>query len=143
MSSAGVGSLSFIHDKMNQQSYVEILNDNLEYSAHLFGLGNNFLFMQDNDPKHTSNYASDWLEENGFKLLKTPPQSLDINPIEHLWYHLKRKLGDKRYRNKEQLKNAILAEWNQIDPEYTRKLVESMPKRLEAVVKANGGHTKY
>ena len=143
MSSAGAGSLAFIHDKMNQQSYVDILNNNLEFSAHLLGLGNDFLFMQDNDPKHTSKYTSDWLEENGFKLLKTPPQSPDINPIEHLWYHLKRKLGDKRYRNKEQLKNAIMTEWNQIDPEYTRKLVESMPRRLEAIVKANGGHTKY
>ena len=53
------------------------------------------------------------------------------------------KLNDKRFRNKEQLEKAIIKEWDQIGDEVTRNLVESMPRRLEAVIKANGGHTKY
>ena len=143
MSSAGVGSLVFIDYKMKQEHYINILNDNLEYSAHLLGLGNNFWFQQDNDPKHVSKSALDFFEENAIKLLKTPPQSPDLNPIEHLWHYIKMKLNDKRFRNKEQLKKAIIKEWDQIGDEVTRNLVESMPRRLEAVIKANGGHTKY
>ena len=34
-------------------------------------------------------------------------------------------------------------EWNGIPPEVCQTLIESMPRRVEAVIKANGGHTKY
>ena len=45
-------------------------------------------FMQDNDPKHTSGYAKDWIEEE-INWWKTPPESPDMNPIENLWHELK------------------------------------------------------
>ena len=34
-------------------------------------------------------------------------------------------------------------EWNEIPPETFQTLIESMPRRIQAVLKANGGHTKY
>ena len=33
--------------------------------------------------------------------------------------------------------------WNEIPPEVCQNFIESMPRRLEAVIKAKGGHTKY
>ena len=45
--------------------------------------------MQDNDPKHTSNYAVDFMEEEGINCWKSPAESLDLNPIEILWHELK------------------------------------------------------
>ena len=33
--------------------------------------------------------------------------------------------------------------WENIEPEVCQKLIESMPRRVEAVIKAKGGHTKY
>jgi hypothetical protein len=38
---------------------------------------------------------------------------------------------------------AFQKAWKEIGPEYLKKLVESMSHRLEAVLKAKGGHTKY
>ena len=38
---------------------------------------------------------------------------------------------------------SIIAEWNEIKKEECQKLIESMPRRLEAVIMAKGGHTKY
>lgn len=45
--------------------------------------------MQDSDPKHTSNYAVNFMEEEGINWWKPPAESLDLNPIEILWHELK------------------------------------------------------
>ena len=44
---------------------------------------------------------------------------------------------------KENLKVAIEEAWEKIQSEETKSLVESMPRRLEAVIQAKGGPTKY
>ena len=46
-------------------------------------------FMQDNDPKHTSKYAADFMKENNVNWWKTPAESLDLNPIESLWHEVR------------------------------------------------------
>ena len=61
-----------------------------------------------------------------------------------MWEHLDRKIRlNKKIINKESLKNAIKEEWVKISSDYTKKLVESMPRRLEAVRKNHGQWTKY
>ena len=77
------------------------------------------------------------------EVLEWPAQSPDLNPIEHLWAILDRKIGDRSLRKKEELKEAVTAAWAKITPEETKSLVESMPRRCEAVIQAKGGPTKY
>ncbi|GFW07772.1 transposable element Tc1 transposase [Trichonephila clavipes] len=60
----------------------------------------------------------------------------DINVIENLWPHLERAVQKHQITSKEQLKSVLQEEWLNIAPETTRHLVESMPRRLEAVISA-------
>ncbi|GFU73123.1 transposable element Tc1 transposase [Trichonephila clavipes] len=89
--------------------------------------------MQDNDPKHTAFVVKEWLLYHCRNQLNTPPQSPDLNVIENLWSHLERAVQNQ-ITNKEQLKSVLQEEWLNIAPETTRHLVESMPRRLEAVI---------
>lgn len=143
MSAAGVGNLVFIDKTMDRFVYLDILRNNLEPSVQKSGLKNDWIFQQDNDPKHTAKTVKEWLLYNAPRQLHTPPQSPDLNPIEHLWSEIKRNIGKYNIQNKNDLKNAIVSEWNKVAPDTTKNLVHSMPRRLIAVIKAKGGATKY
>ncbi len=90
--------------------------------------------------------SSDWFLEhdNEFTLLKCPPQSPDLNPIEHLWDVVEREIRimDVQPTNLQQLRDAIMSIWTKISEECFQHLVESMPRRIKAVLKAKGDPTR-
>ena len=49
----------------------------------------------------------------------------------------------QRFRSHDEVGEATLEAWNSINAEQLIKLIESMPRRLETAIKANGGPTKY
>ena len=71
-----------------------------------------------------------------------PPHSPDLNPVEHLWEYVD-KVREKNISCKYDLKAASQDEWIKIPHDFTKKLVESMSRRLEAVIKSKRQQTKY
>ncbi len=48
-----------------------------------------------------------------------------------------------RPNNAEELKATIRATWALITPEQCHRLIDSMPRRIAAVIQAKGAPTKY
>ena len=131
---------------MNMVLYSEMLDD--KFLGTLRDLEINkkdIYFQQDNDPKHTSNLATDWFWKKKVDKLEWPPNSPDMSIIENLWDYLDRKirLRSPIPTNLNQMWAALVEEWGNIENDYIEKLYESMPRRVAALLEAKGGHTKY
>ena len=87
--------------------------------------------------------AKEFYKKHKWMLLDWPSQSPDLNPIEHLWDELDRRVPSQDRRTFVTFKSALFREWSAIAKERIEKLVESMPRRLQAVIDAKGGHTRY
>ncbi len=100
-----------------------------------------FIFQQDLAPAHTAKSTKSWLNDHGVGVLDWPANSPDLN-IENLWSIVKRKMRNKRPKNADELKATVKETWASIPPQQCHKLITSMPRRTEAVIKAKGAATK-
>ena len=147
MTSSGVGyACRIIEYPMKSELYTHILDTSYKDTLEHFSLSNEeVIFQQDGDTKHTSKLTKKWLADNGINYIQDwPANSPDLNPIEHLWHHVKLKLDayDTKPKNMDELWDIFDAEWNKFTKEDMKKYYESMPKRIEEVIKAKGGYTK-
>ena len=143
MSQNGTAGLFFLPTgtTMNGQRYLDLLKNKLE--LHM-AVHNCTVFMQDGAPCHRAKIVTQFLKSKKIRILDWPGNSPDLNPIENLWSILKDKVSEKQPTSAKMLEQAIKEVWvRELSNEYCQSLVESMPRRLEAVIKAKGGPTKY
>ena len=130
---------------MKAAQYIKILSKNLFKSAEMCFDGDDteWIFQQDNDPKHTARDTDHWLEQKGVNRMEWPPQSPDLNPIENLWSILDHNLKNRKVNTEEELYNALLDGWNNLSDDIITNLINTMHRRCEAVIKVKGHKTKY
>lgn len=146
ITSKGFGRLHRVEGNMNRFQYVDILEESLMGTLQDYNLDvRNVIFQQDNDPKHTSGHTRDWLRSQGFKVLPWPPNSPDMNIIEHCWAYLAIRIRRRipRPTTEDQLWEMLQEEWAQMGEGFRKRLYESMPRRVNELNARKGRHTRY
>ena len=149
ISGEGIGPLLF-WDKtwgnITAASYIEhtlpLVEDFFAQQSH-----SDYVFMHDLAPSHAAKKTVNYLKKASIVVLTWPANSPDLNPIEHIWREIKGRLYKlplkERPTNLAALRDRVSQIWNELDQAWIRHLIDSMPERLQAVIDAEGGHTKY
>ena len=107
-------------------------------------LHQNFVFMQDNARPHTANVTRRFFERHDVTLLPHPPNSPDLNPIEHIWDEMERRLRhrEEQPHNLNELGEALRQIWNESPQNLIQRCI-NMRERLQAIINQRGGNTRY
>ncbi|GFU75810.1 transposable element Tcb2 transposase [Trichonephila clavipes] len=105
------------------------------------------LYQDDNAPIHTAKIVQEWFDEHEGEVghLDWPPQSPDLNIIEHLWGYLESKLRARfpPPSTISALETALHEEWLHIPLQVVHDLYASIPRRIQSVIQSKGGPTPY
>uniref|UniRef100_A0A667Y6R5 Tc1-like transposase DDE domain-containing protein n=1 Tax=Myripristis murdjan TaxID=586833 RepID=A0A667Y6R5_9TELE len=105
----------------------------------------NFIFMDDNAPAHRGRIIRERLLETGVPQMEWPALCPDLHPIENLWDQLSRCVEARSSvpQNLNVLRAALQEEWDAMPQQTISRLVNSMRRRCQAVIDAEGHMTSY
>jgi transposase len=131
------------HGGVSSRSYCDVLE---EFIRPCYEAGD--LFVQDYAHIHVNGRTPEWLEEHGIWAVDWPPHSPNLNPIEHVWHALKKKIKEKEpdfHELRDNIPHRAWAEeiiqraWSELDSNHIYRLIESMERRPAAVKKHGAG----
>ena len=137
------GALTFLPTgcRMNGGKYIDVLNEKLQT---FMAINDATIFQHDRAPCHTAGIVTEWFRERGIEVLPWPGNSPDINPIENLWQFMKNRLQQRHFSSMTEFKDAIKTIWvTDLTQDYCSSLIDSMPRRIQAILDNNGFPTKY
>ena len=108
-------------------------------------VGENFILMDDNACAHRAPITDQYLEQATVVRMEWPARSPDLNPIQHAWDMLQTAVSSRPVQpaSVQELRQALLEEWDHIPQYKIRRLISSMRRRFQAVIEAQGHHTCY
>lgn len=145
ISAKGPGRLHIVEGMMNSTEYKKVLESKAIPQLQEWFPDGECIFMHDGAPCHRSKVVNQYLTEKNVTVLDWPGNSPDMNPIENIWGVLKQRLACERITSKQELFSRILHFWfcDPTIPEIIVKVMESMPRRMKAVIDSKGGHTTF
>jgi transposase len=103
------------------------------------------VLIHDNARPHIARIVTDELNYDNIQRLDWPARNSDLNPIEHLWDNLVRRVRRSPVLSLtlQELSNLLIAQWQLIPQEYIQNLISTLPRRMEACITARSGNTRY
>ncbi|GFW95055.1 transposable element Tcb2 transposase [Trichonephila clavipes] len=98
--------------------------------------GPDFIFMDDNARPHRTLAVEELLESEDITRMDCPAYSPDLNPLEHVWNALGRRIAARLHHpeNTQQLKQMLIEEWALLPQEMLHQQDLSMRRRCEATI---------
>ena len=140
----GKAPLVVVNGTLNADEYVHMLEEHfLPFCDEFYP--NGVTFQQDNAPAHSAAHTRDFFAEESITDLPWLAKSPDMNCIQNAWGELSRRLyeGRRQFDTVEDLREALFYEWDKLCLVYIRKLISSMPDRIDTLRRKIGGVTKY
>ncbi|GFV15402.1 transposable element Tcb2 transposase [Trichonephila clavipes] len=108
-------------------------------------IGDDFILKDDNCRPHRANQVEDFFFEEGIVRMEWPTCSPDMNPIEHVWDALGRRVAGRQPSPKtlQELERALLEELDKIPQLVINSLIDSMLQRCSTLLADRGNHTPY
>jgi len=148
ISTHGFHDLKLLEGKINADCYIEVLEEHLLPIIRRYFEDRPCIFQHDGASVHTAHAVRDFLEGANVNTMEWPPNSPDLNIIEHLWYYMKvmlHRLPPAGNKDKlwDQVSGLMDTVWGEEMTETINNLYESLPRRMAAVIRVRGGNTKY
>lgn len=136
--------LVILESNVNGQIYRQLLEETALPFARRH-LGNQFYYQDDNARPHRHRLVKQYMAQEAIRCLPWPAQSPDLNVAEDMWNELGRRIQkrDPPLNSLQQLRTALQEEWDAIPQDYPRRLIGGMPRRVKALLKSRGSHTRY
>ena len=108
-------------------------------------IGNGAVFQDDNARPHRARGVQDYFRQHGIQRMEWPARSPDMNPIEHLWDLLERRVCGRPQvpQTVADLRQALIHKWRNIPQADISNLINSMRRRCMELLREHGGHTHY
>ncbi|GFY19075.1 transposable element Tcb2 transposase [Trichonephila clavipes] len=108
-------------------------------------IGDDFILLDNNSRPHRANLIEDFLFEEGIIRMEWSACPPDMNPIEHVWDALGRRVAVRQPspQTLQELERAILEEWDRITQLVINSLIDSMPQMCSTLLAVRGNHTPY
>ncbi|GFX03837.1 transposable element Tcb2 transposase [Trichonephila clavipes] len=108
-------------------------------------MGLQFLFIDDNAPCHRTVASEQLVESEDIERMDWPARSPDLNPIEHVWEFLGRRLAARTLPpvTIRELRLALQDERAAIPQQFIDTLILSMGRRCETCLAVRGDHIPY
>jgi hypothetical protein len=126
---------------MNGDRYIDLLNDVAIPAMNQLFPNNDYIFQDDTSRIHRTPAVRQFVEENIPERIEVSDQAAkmdDVWPIENLWSIIRQELSKYQFSSLDDVKEKIIDIWESFDEEQCTKMIDSIPKRLKAIVRKQG-----
>ena len=137
--------LALIDGALTSRRYQDdILDNHVRPLAEAAGAGR-FMLVDDNARPHRSALIDQNLGEDAIERIVWPAKSPDLNPIEHVWAIMRKRITElqQAHHTLQDLRRLIRDAWDSVSIAEINRLLNSMPRRATVVYELEGDHTHY